>query len=102
MRQALLQDPRGGRRYWFLVAAGTFLFFVGLYFFFGSPSDQATQHAIIFGLGLAQAGVGLGMVLAGISELMPRSVKVIVVLMRVGALSIALLSIIVALIVLFY
>lgn len=65
--QKINREPQGGNSFWFMLFAGCFITFVGVFLFFSSPGEQWQRF---FALG--QVGVGIGMILGATAELLPK------------------------------
>lgn len=87
IKREISREPRGGKRHRFLLVAGVAVLSIGVFFLFSS-SEQGARL-----LGLAQSGVGLGMVMAGASEFLRDDEAALAVPLRIGALVVALSSI---------
>ena len=64
--QKLDQEPRGGKRFWYVLIVGCFVALGGGYFLFSSENEIDTFASLL------QLGGGTGMAVTSVAELLPR------------------------------
>lgn len=87
-KQKSNQEPRGGKRFWFVLFAGCFVAFAGGYSFVVSSGVELQRF---FAVG--QVGAGTGMALTSVAELLPKDKVKLASVLRKLSLAIMALAI---------